>query len=106
MFAFYLCLVFNAHPDAWLPESEFVRKYVSDYAQAVLAKAKSLDSVITELRMEKNDEVKAALTRLRDDHAEQLQEFVTRFNMRRAEARLTALVDPRRFIAKYCARPD
>ena len=104
MFAFCLCLVFNAHPDAWLTESEFVLKYASHYARAVLSIAENLDHVNKHLRTAKDDEQKADLTRERDRVAKQLQNMVTDFNKWRTVARMTALADSRRFIFMYLTR--
>jgi hypothetical protein len=101
MLMYAVCLVFKAHPDAWLSQESFAAKYfVYDLKHFMYA---------TERLIRQEERLRAGLPEgavaenvlLRDKMVKALKERIAAFEKKRAVARMTALADPTKFSRKY-----
>jgi hypothetical protein len=63
MLAFCLCLVFNAHPDFWLPDAAIDAKYSHRVLKSIATTEESLRSIERDLAVDQKNQVLVELAK-------------------------------------------
>jgi hypothetical protein len=105
MLTFAVCILFGAHPDAFLPEPEFAAKYLAKDAKHVESCLKSLADSVDDI-LYKSIEHYHFEPNVKDQklRASSLDKAIALYAKRRAEKRLMALTASEVFKKRYGER--